>query len=345
MTIRTQNASYVHAFNYQTGRPRFHFDENGGDGAGAGGDDKPDGGADKGAADDKGATILDVADKGGSDQNGDKGADKGSDAPDWRAQMAGEDKDALKRLARFTDPSMVFKSLRSLEQKLSSGEYTKPLPADATPEQKATWRKENGLPEKADDYVAKLSLPNGLVIGEAEKPIVAELAAVAHDRNLSPDAFNGIVSKYYELQDQQRQKMEDADAAYKLESEDALRKDWQGADYRRNLTAVNNLIATWPQDLATSLLAARDPSGRKLGDNPHLIKQLASLALELNPAATLVPAGTTDAGKSVKARLEEIRSLRRNDPDAYQKDIKKLEAEELELIEADLKMQQRGRAA
>lgn len=264
--------------------------------------------------------------------------------PDWRAQMAGDDKEALKRLTRFTDPSQVFKSFRSLEQKISSGEYRKPLAENATPEEKATWRKENGLPEKADDYVTNLALPNGLVIGEAEKPIVSELASVAHEGNIDPKAFNGLVAKYYEMQDKQRQAQEDADATYKLEAEDALRKDWQGADYRRNLTAVNNLISTWPEGLASAVLAGRDPNGRKLGDNPQFIRQLAALALELNPAATLVPAGTTDAGKNVQARINEIRQIMRETPDKYNAD-KAMQQELLELNTANLKMEQRGRAA
>jgi hypothetical protein len=306
-------------------------------------DDK--GGADTGAKDS--GTILDAGDKAGDDKGsdqGDKGAADDKAAPDWRVRMAGDDAAFLKRLARFPDEATFAKSFRSLEQKLSSGEYKKPLPENATPEEKATWRKENGLPERAEEYVDKLALPNGLVIGEAEKPVVAELAAVAHESNLDPKAFNGLVSKYYEIQDKQRQAQEDADAAFKVEAEDSLRKDWQGPDYRRNLTAVNNLIATWPEGLAQAVLAGRDPNGRKLGDNPAFIRQMAALALELNPAATLVPAGTTDAGKSVQARLDEIRELRRNDPDKYERD-KKLQAEELELIEADLKMQKRGKAA
>jgi hypothetical protein len=45
-----------------------------------------------------------------------------------------------------------------------------------------------------------------------------------------------------------------------------------------------------------------------------LIKQLAALAVEINPTATLVPAGTTDPGKTVAAELEAIRELRRNNP-------------------------------
>lgn len=309
-------------------------------------DNGVDTGADDTKLDDKGTkdtgTILDAADKGGDDKgSADKGADdKGATATDWRARMAGDDAAFLKRLARFPDEATFAKSFRSLEQKLSSGEYRKPLAENATPEEKATWRKENGLPEKADEYVDKLALPNGLVIGEAEKPVVAELAAVAHESNLDPKAFNGLVAKYYEIQDKQRQAQEDADAAFKLESEDALRKDWQGPDFRRNLTAVNNLIATWPEGLASRVLAGRDPDGRKLGDNPAFIKQLAALAVELNPTSTLVPAGTTDPGKTVATELEAIRELRRNDPNKYEAD-KKLQARELELLDAQLKLTKR----
>lgn len=276
---------------------------------------------------------------------GDPATPPAGDPPDWRAQMAGDDKEAAKRLARFSDPSQVFKSFRSLEQKISSGEFKKPLAENATPEEKATWRKENGLPDKAEDYVTNLALPSGLVIGEAEKPVVSELAAVAHEGNIDPKAFNGLVAKYYEMQDKQRQAQEDADVAFKLESEDALRKDWLGPDFRRNLTAVSNLMATWPEGLVASVLAGRDPNGRKLGDNPAFIRQLAALATELNPAATLVPAGTTDPGKSVEGRLNEIRDIRRNKPDEYNANAAKFEAEEIELIDAQLKMQKRGRAA
>lgn len=323
-------------------------------------DDK---GADAGAQDTGAAdkdvkdtgTILDTADKGADDKgSADKAADKSADGadksagdaadkavPDWRAKLAGEDKDALKRLSRFTDEAAFYKSYRALEQKLSSGEFKKALPEGASDEEKATWRKENGLPENPDGYFEKLALPQGMVLGEADKPIVAEFAAAALESNVSPAQLSGLVAKYYAIQDAQKAAQEDADAAFRQASEDALRSKWEGPDYRRNLTAVNNLIAKWPEGLAASVLAGRDADGRKLGDNPAFIEQLASLSLELTPFSTLVPAGTTDPVKTANARLEEIRELRRNDPNKYESD-KKLQAEELALIEASLKHQSRA---
>jgi hypothetical protein len=209
-------------------------------------------GADKGAG---------AADKSGAD---DKGTDKGADAPDWRARLAGDDKDFAKQLGRYSDLEPHSARPSRAETKLSSGEFKKALPEGATPEELATWRKENGLPDKAEGYVEKLELPKGLVLGEADKPIVAEFAAAALEGNVDPKQFNGMVGKYYEIQDKQRAAQEDADAAFKTESEEALRTEWQGADFRRNLTAVNNLISTWPGDLATNVLAARDRTAASL---------------------------------------------------------------------------------
>lgn len=286
-------------------------------------------------------TIIDPATPPVAPVAGDPPAVPDPATPDWRAQFAGDDKDLAKQLGRYADPAAFAKAHKALQTKLSSGEFKKALPEGATAEETTTWRKEAGLPDKPEGYVEALTLPKGLVIGEADKPIVTELAAAALEGNVDTKAFNGLVSKYYEIQDKQAQAREDADVTFKTASEEALRADWQGADYRRNLTAVNNLIAGWPEGLASAVLAGRDPDGRKLGDNPAFIKQLAALALELNPAATLVPAGTTDAGKTVEGELEAIREKRRADPAAYEAD-KKTQARELELLDAQLKMKARA---
>lgn len=262
---------------------------------------------------------------------------------DWRVKLAGEDKELAKTLARYTDEAAFGKAHRALLTKLSSGEMKKVLPEGATPEELATWRKENGLPDKPEAYIENLELPNGLVLGEADKPIVADFAAAALEGNIEPKAFSKLVSQYYAIQDKQRAAQEETDAAFKQESEDALRGKWEGPAFRQNLIAVQNLMAGWPEGLAVQVLAGRDAQGRKLGDNPAFIQQLATLARELNPAATLVPAGATDAGKSVGDRIAEIRKFRTENPDKYEAD-KNLQKEELDLIEAQLKMSKRNAA-
>lgn len=285
-------------------------------------------------------TIIDTA---GTDEKASAPADTTAAAPaDWRARLAGEDAAFLKRLARFPDEAAFAKSYRAMEVKMSSGELKKALPETATAEEVATWRKENGIPENEAGYVEKLSLADGLVIGETDKPVISELAKAALENNVDPKAFNGLVSKYYAIQEAQAAAQSEADDAFKKASEDALRTEWQGPDYRRNLTAVKNMLEGFPEELRNGILLARDPSGRILGDNPAFIKQLAALALELNPLAPLVPMGTTDPVKTAQGELEDIRNIRRNDPAKYEANRKNYDARELELIEATLKLKNRA---
>ena len=53
--------------------------------------------------------------------------------------------------------------------------------ASASVRQIAAWRSENGVPDKADDYVGALDLPQGVVPGEADKPLLASFAQTAHE--------------------------------------------------------------------------------------------------------------------------------------------------------------------
>lgn len=146
---------------------------------------------------------------------------------DWRQQLAGDDKAYLKTLERFDSPSALAKSYREMQAKISSGQIKAAAPGpNATPEEVATWRKENGLPEAPQGYLEKLELPNGMVIGEADKPIVAQFAEQAFADNIDPKAFNGLVAKYYAMQDAQAQERMAADSQFKLTSTDELNKEW-----------------------------------------------------------------------------------------------------------------------
>lgn len=284
---------------------------------------------------------------GSAQPNGDGGQQQAA-TPDWRARFAGEDKDALKRLGRFSDEVAFFKSYRALEGKLSSGEYKRNLPADASEADIKAWRKEQGIPADDAEYVSKLALPNGLVLGEEDKPIVESFAKKAHAGNWTPQQFNDAVSWYYENLDQQRAEREDADAAYKQNSEEALRADWQGPEYRRNLTAVNNLLAGAPEGVADRILAGRTADGRLFGDDPAIIKWLAQMAFELNPAATVVPSSVGDMGKTIDDRINDINNLMRapkGSPEwrSYWKNDK-VQQEYRDLLDAQAKMKSRSAA-
>lgn len=276
------------------------------------------------------------------DEAGDKGAVAATDAPDWRDLLAGKDEKFRKQLDRFASLEGVGKKFRSLEQRFSSGEYQRGRPEGATPEEIAAWRKEAGLPDKADGYLENLALPNGVVLGEADKPVALGFAEAALDADISPAAYSKLVAKYYDMQDKVAAQRQDADHQFLQSSEDELRTEW-GNDFRRNRTAINNLVAGWPEDVR-ALMAARDANGNMIGNHPGFLRMLANMAFELNPAATLVPAGVSNPGRSVDSRLEEIRKMRRDDPDKWDSDHA-LQAEERELLNAKMKMQARQGAS
>ena len=296
------------------------------------------------AADKDTGTILDNA----ADDVADAGNDDTGEVSesDWRTAMAGEDKAALKRLQRFADPANFYKSYKSLESKLKSGEYTKALPEDADEKTVAVWRKENGIPEEAKGYLEKLELPNGMVLGEDDKPVAESFAERAHELNWTPKQYADAVGWYYEQQDAIRQQQEEADDKFKQESEDELRSVWEGADYRRNLTAVRNMMAGWPVGLSDAIMAGRTADGRLIGDDPRVLQAFAQMALDLNPAATLVPHAGADTGKAMDERLSELQGWMKaakgsDDWKKYWKD-EKAQAEYRDLLNAQEKMKSRA---
>lgn len=88
---------------------------------------------------------------------------------DWRSKAAGGDEKLMKFLERYNSPKAVVGALVDARKLISQG-VNRPPKADATPEEVAAWRAENGIPEKPDGY--EVSLPDGFVIGEADKPVV-----------------------------------------------------------------------------------------------------------------------------------------------------------------------------
>lgn len=258
---------------------------------------------------------------------------------DWRDRFAGEDKTFRRQLERYASPTDLAKKARSLERKLSSGEYRRDLPANASDEDKAAWRAERGLPENPDGYVEALSLPDGLVLGEADKPIVSEFAAAAHAADMDPKHFSALVEKYYELQDRQLADRADADLAFHNESLSALNTEW-GAHLRREVNGVNAFIGQYfPKEMSADLLVARTPDGRLLGDSPAFIRAIAALNRQVNPVSTLVPAGGSNPATSIGERLAEIRELQGDSSSDYWRGSKAegLQREYLELLTAQEK--------
>ena len=261
---------------------------------------------------------------------------------DWRAKMAGSDAKELKRLARFKSPADVYASNRELERKMSSGQVAK-LADDATADQIAAWRKDNGIPDKPEGYLENLT--SGLVIGDDDKPAVGSFLTAMHSKNVAPDVVSEALDWYYKSQESAVTAQSQADKEFRAKSEDALRGEW-GGEYRGNINAIKAFLDVAPTvddgiPLSNLLMGARLADGTAFGDNPAVLKWLSRLATDANPAGFVSPGVGGSQAQSVTDEIESIKLKMRQDRPAYDKDAK-LQARFLQLIQAQEKLTARG---
>lgn len=272
-------------------------------------------------------------------QDGGKPAEPAGQWPDnWRDLAAGGDADMAKLAQRYATPSDVMKALKAAQTKISSGQMTTKLGENPTEEELATFRKENGIPEKPEAYEVKL--PNGVVLGDQDAPLADGFKGAAHAANLSATQFNKVMDWYFGEQTKQQEALAEGDTQFRQQTEDTLRNEW-GGEYRGNVQAVNNLLALAPDGVAQRLLGGRMADGSMVANDPAVIKWLHGLARELNPAASALPPGMPATTASVTSRIAEIEKVMREDQGAYWKD-QKMQEEYRALLGAKEKMAARG---
>lgn len=259
----------------------------------------------------------------------------------WRNLYAGEDGKKLARLERFTDPVKAFDALIEAQNKIRSGEFAKPLPANANEQERTEWRQANGIPEKPEGYFDKL--PDGLVIGKDDQPLFSEFAKVMHDQNVPPAAVQQVVKWYYDLQDKQMSTVEQADKQHSREAVDKLRDQW-GNDYRANMGQVSSLLDGLGGDMKNQFMDATLPDGRRLFNSPEFVTWVAGLAREINPAGVLIPASGNDQIKSIEAELATLKGKMGNKASDYWKGptAEKQQERYRQLIEAQQKLKSRA---
>lgn len=253
---------------------------------------------------------------------------------DWRVQAAGGDEKLLKRFERYASPKDALAALIQAQNKISAGLKPTPLPKDATPEQLAEWRQNNGIPETPEEY--QIKLPGGVVLGDADKAVVDDFLKVAHSGNLRPDQVNSVLNWYYEKQDQAEAEQAQTDAIFRQNAEEELRAEW-GGQYRLNVNLALGLLDTAPADVKESLLGARLADGTPLGNHPGVLRWLANTSRELNPVTTVVPGSGANAASAIDDEIAAIEKRMAEDRKAYFKD-EKAQARYRELLTARSKV-------
>jgi hypothetical protein len=226
----------------------------------------------------------------------------------WREDLAGGDKAFRKTLDRFDSPAALAKAYKELTVRLSSGDLkaTKPPPDNATPEQLAAWRAEQGLPQSATAYVDGLQLGDGTVTGEAEKALLASFADEALKSRWTADQYNRAVHWYFDIQDRLAAQRDHADAAFKHEASADLTREW-GHDYATNRNAIAQFFdRSFPEDFRETLLTARLPDGRVLANHPTFNKAILEVAKSINPSGAVLPNAAGGGLSNVESRIAEI---------------------------------------
>lgn len=157
---------------------------------------------------------------------------------DWRAGMAGDDEASLKTLERYETPAAAAKALT--EAKAELRKKLEPLKApgsDATEEDIAAYREAAGIPADQADYIAAVQLDDGVLVGDADKPILEAFAADFHDKNIPPEVLGVAVDRYMKLMEETAEKQAEADLENNLASIAELKEEY-GAAYKGNLNAL-----------------------------------------------------------------------------------------------------------
>lgn len=217
----------------------------------------------------------------------------------WRDLAAGTDEKARKLLDRYADPGALVTAYRNLQAKVSSGEIKLKLGENATPEELAEWREANGIPKDETGYV----MPEGITVGEADKPLVDTMLKAMHGLNIEGKAATGMVGAYFKMREAEADAMAQADVANDDTCATTLREEW-GADYRRNANAARAMLDSMPPEVSEAFSTFRDAKGVAALHNPAIFRWLAQTSRTLNPLATVVPPGENQA----KAVSDEIAS-------------------------------------
>lgn len=229
---------------------------------------------------------------------------------DWRTQMVDsfddwdqETKDKrLGFLNRFSDIKAMGKSLFEANDKIRSGQIETGLPENATDEQLTEYREANGIPDSAEGYAEFLD--EGLVLGEVDERIMADVYKVAHDNNVSSDTVNQLTGAMMNARQSEQDALVAKDGVDQQQAE-RITKDLWGGDYETNINMIKGFVSKLPESVREGFENARMGDGQALFNSPEILSFLSDAARLANPGGTVVP----NANNQTQAIGDEIKTL------------------------------------
>jgi hypothetical protein len=226
--------------------------------------------------------------------------------------LSGGDERVAKRLERFVDAKAAAKALADTQDALRAGQKIT-RPKDATPEQLTQWRADNGLPAEPKGYLE--NLPNGLVIGDDDRPIFEDFVSSLHEIDAPPAIAHKAVEWYNKWQEKQKADLAAGDAEQAAATDAALKQEF-GRDYQTNVNLRANLLASAPAAVQEAFKTARGADGKLLGDNADLTRWLVAIARDVNPIASIMPGGAASLA-TAQTEFAELSKLQGDQKSRY----------------------------
>lgn len=241
---------------------------------------------------------------------------KDSDWVSVRAKIANGDPKIEARLARYSSVESAIEALISAQNKIAQGVTKTAFPKDGSPEEMAAWRTENGVPDSPEGY--DLTLEEGVVMGEEDKPLVDDFLKHAHAENYTPAQVNAAVNWYMNMREEEANAIAENDANLRISGEEAVRELW-GAETQLNKQIIMNLMNSAPDGLGDLLLSGRLGDGTPIFSHPGALRWFADHARALNPLATVVPGHGQNASQAMEDEISNIEKLMRDKESDYWK--------------------------
>lgn len=223
----------------------------------------------------------------------------------WREQLAGENTKRLNDLKRVPDFGAFADRYFNAQEKIRSGQIA-PLAAptnDSTPEEIAEWRELHNVPATADEY--KLTLDEGLVLGESDEAVMSDVFAAAHSLHVSPAVVSQLANAMLKGRENVAHQAELRNEEERKECVAALRETWRGS-HDTNINMVRStIVGALPESVRDAFAGAVMADGRKVFNTPEVLIAMADWARKLNPSATVVP----ESANPMQTINDEIKSL------------------------------------
>lgn len=204
-------------------------------------------------------------------------------------------------------------------EKLRSGQHKQPLAEDATDEEKAAWRKDNGIPLEPKAYeVAKVP---GHQWTEGDVPLLEDFKEVAHAGDFTQAQLD--VATTWFAKRAQAAKEAIAERKANKDKEDNLarrdrRRDTWGDEAKPAFTLMERALKdpeVFPSGLGGALGEARLADGTRLVNHEAFEPFLYELALS-RYGDTAMPSGDAAAAQ-LSSREEELNKVRNSDIQRY----------------------------